>query len=79
MLGLNQPENWEETHKCCAPESSKKTPDYVVVSALEQFNRKLYLDLEKRKRAIKNWNKLKIILIVFKVFSGQVLANTIKH
>ena len=64
---------------CCLPDSLKTEKDHIVLRAINQFNEELYEDLEMRRRAIKNWNKLKIILTVFKVFAGKVLENTIKR
>ena len=32
-----------------------------------------------RRRALKNWNKIKVVLVVFKVFAGKVLIDSMKR
>ena len=52
---------------CCG---NKKHPselqhDLVYVDKLEQFHGRLFEDLELRERAMKNWRKLRILIVLY--------------
>ena len=70
--------DFREKHNWCSNNNNQSEKDFVVLEALDRFNQQLYDDLETRRRALRNWNKLRIILVVFKLFTGKILMNEMK-
>ena len=56
-----------ETSRLTAADQNHRT-----IAALERYNETLYMDLEREKRAIQNWQRLKILLAVLKVCGGRM-------
>ena len=77
---MNLKHDWSslEKHNWCSNNKDQSEKDFVVLEALDRFNQQLYDDLETRRRALKNWNKLRIIFVVFKLFTGKVMINDLK-
>ena len=61
---------------CC----SKRHPtmlqhDLVFVDKLEAFSNRLHDDLETRARAMKNWKKLRILIVLFKICGNKTMTS----
>lgn len=57
---------------CCAKEYDMNEKDLIFVNELEQFETNLYDNLEVRKRAIGNWKRLRVLLVMLKLSGGKV-------
>ena len=49
--------------------------DLVYVDKLELFNDRLYDDIDYRTRAMKNWQKLRILIVLFQICGKNSLDN----
>jgi hypothetical protein len=47
--------------------------DHKVVQKLERFNNLMYIRLDLRKRALKNWGRLRVLLAIQKITGKNVL------
>lgn len=61
----------DEETKCCQQDPGYIVDDLAFVKNLEIFESQLYYNLQMRKRAINNWKKLKVLLIMLKLSGGR--------
>ena len=61
---------------CCGEKKhpTKKQHDLVYVDKLEQFSSQLFDDIERRKNAIKNWQKLRILIVLFQICGNKAVG-----
>ena len=74
---FDQAENEKNERKCCKPGerilTGKEAMDDVEGEAtLNQLNEDLYERLESRRRAISNWKRLKIVIVILKMSNGRM-------
>ena len=70
------PEYKPMVYSCC----EKRHPtalqhDLVFVDKLEAFQNRLHDDLEVRTRAMKNWKKLRILIVLFKICGNKTVSS----
>ena len=58
--------------KYCCTKGERKFTDLQAQQALEVYNEDLYERLESRSRAIKNWQRLKIVIVILKMSNGRI-------
>ena len=51
--------------------------DLIFVSDLEIYEKRLFDNLEMRQRAIKNWKRLRVVLVMLRLAGGK--ATSIEH
>ena len=61
----------EKTQRCCGQGNTDLEKDLIFVKKLEKYEDRLHNELEVRSRAIKNWKKLRILLILLQVCGGK--------
>ena len=63
------------TTRCCQSDSNYKEVEHKqnkqFLNNLEKFQSQFYDNLEVSKRAIANWKKLRVLLILLKIFNGS--------
>lgn len=60
--------------QCCEKKHpTKKQHDLVYVDKLEQFSSQLYDDIERRSNAMKNWQKLRILIVLFQICGNKAV------
>lgn len=65
---------------CCSKPSLKykKNHDKNFVLKLEDYNKKLFDSCEVQKRAVKNWQRLRIVLLLLQVCGGRTIEHTVE-
>ena len=61
----------DEPRKCCHNDSNHSLYDLAFVENLEIFEMQLYDNIRMRKRAISNWKKVKVLLVMLKLSGGR--------
>ena len=46
--------------------------DYTAVRKLEAFNDIIYKKMERRKKAIQNWQRMKVLLAILKICGNRM-------
>ena len=55
----------------CGTKMERIVPDIEAEAALGLFNEDLYERLDARRRAISNWKRLKIVIVILKMCNGH--------
>ena len=50
----------------------KYMSDYTAVRKLEAFNDVIYKKMERRKKAIQNWQRMKVLLAILKICGNRM-------
>lgn len=58
--------------KCNRGRGEKIISDIEAVEEIDQFNNDLHQKLKIRESAIKNWKRLKIVIVILKMTGGRV-------
>ena len=56
----------------CGRKGERILSDIEAVEALQQLNEDMYDRLEARRRALANWSRLKIVIVILKMTGGRV-------
>ena len=46
--------------------------DYTAVRKLEAFNEVIYKKMDRRKKAIQNWQRMKVLLAILKICGNRM-------
>ena len=68
-------EQKEKGFECCPNlevEHAKNLHDHLFVRKLEIFNERLNIKLEKRRKAIANWRRMKVVLAILKLCGNRM-------
>ena len=70
---MNEPTKVKEKKPvCCGAKNTPHEKDLLFVKKLEKYESRLHDDLEVRRRAINNWKKLRILLILLSICGGKL-------
>ena len=62
----------EERDKvCCGGSIDEQQQELRFVEKLEAYQSRLYVDLDVRTRALKNWKKLRLLILLLQVCGGR--------
>ena len=53
--------------------------DLIFVSDLEIYEKRLFDNLEMRQRAIKNWKRLRVVLVMLRLAGGKATSIENEH
>lgn len=65
-------EQAERRNRCSNRRQERQVNDLQADAFLEGFNEELYERLENRRRAISNWKRLKIVIVVLRMCNGKM-------
>ena len=59
---------------CCQSEDLiyRNMSDYTAVRKLEAFNEVIYKKMDRRKKAIQNWQRMKVLLAILKICGNRM-------
>ena len=61
---------------CCGKKTtsqiSRADLNFKTIAQLERYNRILYMDLEREKKAIQNWQRMKILIAILKTCGNRM-------
>ena len=61
----------ERQRLCCGSSIDEKQHELRFVKKLEAYQSQLYVDLDVRTRALKNWKKLRLLILLMQVCGGR--------
>ena len=72
---------WDRKHNrireveksCCNKGMTKHDQDLVFIKKLDAYQNQLYDNLEVRKRAVSNWRRIRVLLVLMKISGGKTL------
>ena len=61
-----------KSNGCCSKQYDLHEKDLIFINELDSFETNLFDNLEVRKRAIGNWKRLRVLLVMMKLSGGKV-------